>query len=184
MRIVSFVLAAPFLVLAACGGPETSQANNSQANISNDSRPADNAVGSNLEPRLSLGDASKVMHQRHEGMKEIGKNGKALNRELTGSSPNLGVVRAGALRIAALSRQASNWFPEGTGPDVGKTGAKPVIWQKPKDFALKLHNFQVAAAAFNAAASSSDVPKIKARFTDLEGTCKACHDTYRAEMHH
>lgn len=184
MRPLSFVFAAPFVLLAACGGPETSQANNSQANISNDSRTADNAVGSNLELRLSLGDAAKVMHERHEGMERIGKNGKAINRELTGSSPNLGVVRSGAHQIAGLSRLASNWFPAGTGPEAGKTGAKPVIWQKPQDFAVKLHNFQVAAAAFDAAASSSDVTRIKARFSDLEGTCKACHDTYRAEMHH
>lgn len=184
MRIVSFALAVPFVILAACGGPQTSEANNSQANISNDSRSADNAVGSNLELRLSLGDATKVMHERHDGMKEIGKNAKAVHRELTGSSPDAGMVRAGAQRIAALSRQASNWFPAGTGPETGKTGAKAVIWQKPQDFALKLHNFQLAAAAFNAAASSSDMPRIKARFNDLGGTCKACHDTYRAEMHH
>jgi cytochrome c556 len=184
MRRVSFGLAAPFALLAACGGPQTSQANNSQANISNDSRPADNAADSNLEARLSLGDAKKIMHDRHEGMEKIGKNGKALHRELTGSSPNLAVIRAGAAQIAALSRQASEWFPAGTGPELGKTGAKPAIWQHPQDFAVKLHNFQVAAGAFNAAAASNDVPRIKARFGDLEGTCKACHDSYRAEMHH
>jgi cytochrome c556 len=184
MRTVSSVLAAAFLLLSACGGPQTSEANNSQANISNDSRAADNATGSNLELRLSLGDATKVMHERHEGMKNIGQSGKAINRELTGSSADLAVVRAGALQIATLSKQASNWFPAGTGPEVAKTGAKPVIWEKPQDFAVKLHNFQVAAAAFNEAASSSDMARIKARFSDLEGTCKACHDTYRAEMHH
>lgn len=184
MRAVSFALAAPFVLLAGCGGSQTSEANNSQANIRNDSRSADNAVGSNLELRLSLGDATKVMKERHDGMKEIGRNGKAINRELTGSSPDLGVVRAGAQEIGTLSRKASDWFPAGTGPEVGKTGAKPAIWQNPQDFAVKLHNFQVAAAAFNAAASSSDVTRIKAGFSDLERTCKGCHDTYRAELPH
>lgn len=184
MRPVSFALAAAFVLLGACGGPETSQVNNSQANISNDSRPADNAVGSNLQARLSLGDATKIMHQRHEGMEMIGKNSKAINRELTGPSPDLGVIRAGAQQIAGLSQEASRWFPAGTGPEAGKTGAKPAIWENPQDFAVKLHNFQIAAAAFNAAVAGPDATRIKARFADLGGSCKACHDTYRAEMHH
>ena len=134
--------------------------------------------------RISGPQAAKVMHDRHEGMETIGKTGKAVNRELTGSSPNVAVIRAGAAEIAAKSRQASGWFPAGTGPEAGKTGAKPEIWQNPQDFAGKLHNFQAAAAAFNAASESGDLGAIKGRFNDLEGTCKACHDKYRAEMHH
>ena len=185
MRFALSVTAA-CLALTACGGPETSQANNSQANISNDSRTDENAVASNLQARISLGDAAKIMHARHEGMETIGKTGKAINRQLTGSSPNLAAVHAGAAQIADLSRQASRWFPAGTGPEVGKTGAKPEIWQPQNqaDFAAKLHNFQVAAAAFNAAAASGDLSLIKARFDSLEGTCKACHDKYRMDMHH
>ena len=134
--------------------------------------------------RVSGPQAAQIMHARHEGMESIGKNGKAINRELTSSAPNMAAVHAGAAVIADLSRKASGWFPEGTGPEVGKTGAKPEIWQNPQDFAAKLHNFQVAAAAFNAAAASGDVGVTNARFNDLEGACKACHDKYRAEMHH
>jgi cytochrome c556 len=185
MRI-AFVVTAACVALSACGGPETSQANNVQANISNESRTDQNAAASNLQARLSLGDAARIMHARHEGMETIGKTGKVINRQLTGSSPNLAAVHAGAAQIADLSRQASGWFPAGTGPEVGKTGAKPEIWQPQNraDFAAKLHNFQVAAAAFNAAAASTDLSLINARFHSLEGTCKACHDKYRTEMHH
>jgi cytochrome c556 len=67
---------------------------------------------------------------------------------------------------------------------VGKTGAKPDIWQNAQDFSTKLHNFQLAAASFNAAAAGPDAAAIKTRFTELGNTCKACHDKYRAEMHH
>jgi cytochrome c556 len=185
MRIAPLAFAS-FALLAACGGPETSQANNSQANISNDSRDANVAVASNVQMRVSLGDAAKVMHERHEGMETIGKSAKAIHRELDAASPNLPSVRASAAQIASLSRKASGWFPEGTGPDVGKTGAKPDIWlpQNKGDFAAKLHNFQVAAQAFNAAAAGNDSVATKARFADLNGTCKACHDKYRMDMHH
>jgi cytochrome c556 len=186
MRSISFALAASFIALAACGGPQTSQANNAQANISNDSRDADNAVGSNLQMRISLGDAKKVMHERHEGMETIGKTTKAINRELKSGSPNLSVVKAGAAQLADLSRKSSAWFPQGTGPEIGKTGAKPDIWapQNKADFAAKLRNFQGAAQAFNVAAMSGDASATKARFGDLGATCKACHDKYRMDMHH
>jgi cytochrome c556 len=125
-----------------------------------------------------------VMHDRHEGMETIGKANKAINRELHGSSPDLNVVRLSARQIDDLARKASGWFPAGTGPELGKTGARPEIWQNPKDFAAKLAAFQKSAAAFNAIAAGNDVGAIKAGFGNLAGTCKACHDKYRSEMHH
>jgi cytochrome c556 len=184
MRIAPFAIAACLAITGGCGGPETSQANNAQANISRDSRDV-NQAASNLEARLSLGDAAKIMHERHEGMETIGKNFKALHRELDGGSPDLGVVRASAATINQLAGKASGWFPEGTGPEVGKTGAKPEIWQPQNkaDFALKLRNFQIAAQRFSAA-TGNDPNAAKARFADLGGACKACHDKYRSEMHH
>ena len=125
-----------------------------------------------------------VMNVRHEGMEAIGKANKAIYRELQGSAPDLVVVRTSASQIARLSGQASGWFPQGSGPELGKTGAKPEIWQTPQDFAAKLRNFQAAAQTFNQAAAGNDAGAIKARFADLGGTCKACHDKYRADMHH
>ena len=128
--------------------------------------------------------AVQVMHDRHEGMENIGKAFKALHREFDASSPFVPTVRSSAAQIADLSKKASGWFPAGTGPDVGKTGAKPEIWQSPQDFAAKLSAFQKAAQVFNAAASGNDMAAAKARYADLGGTCKACHDKYRAEMRH
>ena len=125
-----------------------------------------------------------VMHDRHDGMEAIGKANKAINRELQGGSPDLTVVRLSAARIRELSHQASGWFPQGTGSELGKTGAKPEIWQDQKDFNIKLHNFQVASVQFSSAAADGDVNAIKARFADMGGACKACHDKYRTDMHH
>lgn len=128
--------------------------------------------------------ALAVMHARHEGMESIGKAAKTINRELHGDSPDLALVRLSAGQIAKLSRQASHWFTPGTGPELGKTGAKPEIWKDPKDFVGKLADFQRAAQTFNATAAGSDVGAIKARFGDMAGACKSCHDKYRTEMHH
>jgi len=133
--------------------------------------------------KLSGAQAARVMHERHEGMETIGKNFKALHREFDSASPFAPAVRTGAAEIADLSGKASGWFPAGTGPEVGKTGAKPEIWQNPQDFAAKLSAFQKAALAFHSAASGDDMNLAKARYADLGGTCKACHDKYRMEMH-
>lgn len=142
------------------------------------------ATGSTIAAPVSGAKAAAIMHARHEGMEAIGDANKALRRQLQGSSTDLAGVRASAAKIAGLARQSSGWFARGTGPDVGKTGAKPEIWQNPKDFAAKLGAFQHAALAFNAAAASGNVDAIHARYADLNGTCKACHDQYRSEMHH
>jgi len=184
MRFV--LLASACALLTACGGPQTSQANNSQANVSNTAHPdatANNMVLLAVKP-LPKAQALKVMHVRHEGMEAIGKANKALHRELVSSSPFMPTVRSTAGTIANLSVKASGWFPLGTGPDVAKTGAKPEIWQNQGDFLTKLHNFQAAAKAMNAAAAGEDVDAMKARFGAMNEACKACHDKYRSEMHH
>ena len=195
MRASSFAAAACVL-LAACGSADTSQANNAQANISDSSRTATHATASSAggpQPAADLNmaagpvsgaEAVRIMHERHEGMETIGKTAKTIKGQLDSGSPDLAVVRASAAKIADLSLKADNWFPAGTGPEVGKTGAKPEIWQNQQDFAAKLHNFQEAAKAFNAAAMSGEATAIKSKFGELGQSCKACHDKYRSEMHH
>jgi cytochrome c556 len=188
MRAGIFAVATSLACLAACGGPETSQANNAQANISNDATPQNTAEPSAVTPAsfapVHGADAHQIMHERHEGMEAIGKANKAIKRELDGGSPDLRLVRSNASKIEALSHKASGWFPAGTGPDVGKTGAKPEIWHNQQDFLAKLRDFQKAAQTFNSAAAGNDPNGIKTAFGDLGKACKACHDKYRTEMKH
>jgi cytochrome c556 len=182
------LLAVPIVLLAGCGGPETSQANNSAANISKTASPPATASASTLLSAdfspVTGDEAKRVMHERHEGMEAIGKASKALKRELEKESPDISVVRSNADRIAGLATKAAGWFRAGTGPDVGKTGAKPEIWQNEQDFLAKLTAFQGAATAFHGAAGGNDLGAIKGSFGDLGKACKACHDKYRSEMKH
>jgi cytochrome c556 len=185
MRAV--LLSLPFVLLAACGGPETSQANNAQANMSNAASPPATATASVTADAFSpvTGDEAKsVMHERHEGMEAIGKANKAIKRGLDATPADLATVRASAAKIADLSQKAAGWFHAGTGPDAGKTGAKPEIWQNSQDFTAKAADFQKAAQAFGAAAQGTDLAAIKSTWAELGNTCKACHDKYRAEMKH
>lgn len=133
---------------------------------------------------LSKDAALKVMHERHEGMEAIGKANKVLRRELTSDAPKVADVRGAANSLASLAGKSSHWFPAGTGPELGKTGAKPEIWQKPADFNAKLRDFQAAAKALQVAAGRSDPNGTKAAYASLGKTCQACHETYRMDMHH
>ncbi|HLO19773.1 MAG TPA: cytochrome c [Sphingomicrobium sp.] len=136
-----------------------------------------------LAAPLSKDRALVVMKERHDGMHMIADAAKAIHRAI-GDTPDVPTVTANAAKIVQASRAASKWFPAGTGPDVGKTRAKPEIWQNTEDFAAKMRNFQAAARALDAAARKNDVAAMNARFADLDDTCKACHDKYRAEEKH
>lgn len=133
---------------------------------------------------LSKEAALRIMHERHEGMEAIGKANKVLRRELTADAPNMANVRGAANATASLAGKSSRWFPQGTGPELGKTGAKAEIWQHQADFSAKLRDFQGAAKALQQAAAKADANAAKARYAELGKTCKACHDSYRTDMHH
>ena len=188
MRIALVTTALSLALLAGCGGPKDSQSNDAQANISADSRVASTATGTTLDTptgQAVTGDeARRVMKERHDSMEKIGKAMKAAGRELKSGSPNLDTVRQSAGTIADQSKNLGSLFPKGTGPDVGKTGAKAEIWANTQDFTAKVADFQKAAAAFNAAAGTNDLAAIKKSAADLGGTCKACHDKYRSEEKH
>jgi len=182
MRVAVLTALATVSLLGACRQPEN-QANNSAA--SNAARPASPANSADPQgATVNAQQAQKLFHERHEGMERIGKSNKAIRQALESGSPDLGVIRSSAATIADLAPKSSQWFPAGTGQDVlPKTRALRAIWQKPDDFAVKDRDFSEAAQALKAAADSGDVNAIKSRFADLGKTCKACHDTYRAEEH-
>jgi len=175
MRFVSYAAFA-LIALAACGGWKF------------ESRVQDKGAESSksmlmLAVPLGNAEALQVMKTRHDGMHAIADAQKAIHRAL-GPTPDLSTLRANSAKLVLLSRASSRWFPAGTGPDVGKTRAKPEIWQNAEDFAAKLHSFQAASQAFDQAARGNDVALMNSRFADLNGTCKACHDKYRAEEQH
>jgi cytochrome c556 len=141
------------------------------------------AAAGALAAPLSKQAALKIMHERHEGMEAVGKANKVLRREITADAPNRAALRKAAGTMASLAGKSSKWFPQGTGPEMGKTGAKPEIWQKPEDFNAKVRDFQAASKALHQAAAKGDFGAVKASYASLGKTCKACHDPYRAEMH-
>ena len=162
-------------LLAACQQPAEQSAQQAPENQTR----AGTLVGNAAPPTREA--ALKLMHDRHENMEDIGDATKLVGRELKKDQPDVTAIQGAAAKIATLAPQVPAWFPAGTGPDIGKTHAKPAIWEKPEDFASKARDFEAAAKTFDAAAKSGDVAAIRSSFADLGKTCKACHDPYRAK---
>jgi len=180
MRAGLLSVVAAAALIAGCQQQAAEPANEAAANAAAPAEAAAEKTNAVLGPAISGEQAKTLMHDRHEGMEDIGDAFKAVNRELKGDSPDLAAIREAAAGIAAGAGKSSGWFPPGTGPDVGKTRAKAEIWQKPEDFAAKDKVFEQAAIAFKAAADAGDLNAIKAQAGELGKACKACHDPYRA----
>jgi cytochrome c556 len=67
------------------------------------------------------------------------------------------------------------------GSEKGTTRARPEIWDNMDDFAAKLDDLREAADALEEAAESGDREAIASAVRDTGGTCKACHDEYKAK---
>lgn len=184
MRLILTLVAVGLLAACKAQQPAANQAQPANVAIAENAKIAAADPAAPLGAAVSGEQAKAVMHERHDGMEKIGKATKAIGRELKASSPDLAAIREAAKTLTSLASKSPGWFPPGTGPDVGKTGAKPEIWQSPADVATKSRDFAGAAQRFNTAAQSGDLTAIKGSFADLGKTCKACHDKYRKERHH
>ena len=88
---------------------------------------------------------------------------------------DLGIHARGLAELAPLTMHL---FPEGSGD--GRTKARAAIWEEPDAFAEKRRDFIDAAGAL-AEIDPADRGAFMGAFRELGGTCKACHDDYKAD---
>lgn len=84
-----------------------------------------------------------------------------------------------AQAMADISKVIPTVFPEGSGE--GKTEALAKIWEDKAGFKKAVNAFTSAADGVAAAAATGDMAAAGAAFRKLGGSCKGCHDEYRAE---
>lgn len=80
---------------------------------------------------------------------------------------------------AVTSLDLMRGFPDGS--HTGKTRAKPEIWENKADFESKFEDLRSAASALQETAALGDRDAIVEKFKATGGTCKACHDDYKAK---
>jgi cytochrome c556 len=192
MRWIGVAAVGSALLLSGCGDWKSGQANSAQGNISNESRVPETANSSAVTQNNNMmllaaapprEQALKIMHDRHEAMEALGKAMKNLHRELESGKPDINVVRAQTGTMATTAAKIPGMFPAGTGPDVGKTRAKPEIWAKKDLFIQRSKEFLAAARAIDGAARAGDLNKVMALHENVDKACKACHDPFRAPQH-
>lgn len=136
------------------------------------------ACGEKIETDPAI---AKVMDERHEGFETIGEAFKTINDTLkAGGSLNEELVQAAQV-INAHAQQVEAWFPAGSGPEAGKTRARPEIWQQPQLFASKVQAFETEAQKLEQLAEAGDAAGFAEQVKALGGSCKGCHDNFRLE---
>ena len=81
--------------------------------------------------------------------------------------------------MAEVAKLVPGLFPDGS--DDGKTNALPAIWSQPDEFQEYLDDFLVAAEEMGKVADSNDMRAIGGAMKALGGSCKGCHDKYKAD---
>ena len=70
------------------------------------------------------------------------------------------------------------WAGFGAGTEGGK--AQPAIWKEQAKFKDHSDKFEAEAGKLAAATKTGDLAAVKAAFGNAAGSCKACHDAFRA----
>lgn len=118
---------------------------------------------------------------RQANFKQMGKGMKAISDQIKSPAPDIAAIRGGAAAIDLAAGKVDGYFPQGSGPQAGlKTSALPAIWDKNAEFKADAVKLVKAAAAMRAAADSGSVDAVKAQFAAVGGTCKECHQNFRA----
>ncbi|MGQ8363990.1 c-type cytochrome [Glaciecola sp. 1036] len=90
-------------------------------------------------------------------------------------------METNAKRIAQLGMMMEDYFaPDTSGFDVD-TEALDAIWENSADFNQKAMDMVEAAQALEKVAASKDEDNYRKAIGAVGGTCKACHDAYKAD---
>lgn len=81
--------------------------------------------------------------------------------------------------MLAMARISPFIFPEGS--DTPKSDALDEVWDEPEAFDEAMDEFIAAAENMVAAVDTGDSAKIGKAMRSLGGTCKGCHDDFKAE---
>jgi cytochrome c556 len=122
----------------------------------------------------------EAVHYRKAAFTTLVWNWMPLVNMVRGKTPyDKAAFEKRANRVAFISTTLLEGFVPNSA--IGKSEAKPEIWTNWSDFQAKAKALEVESAALANLAKTGDFEKIKAQFGKVGGTCKACHDLYKAD---
>jgi cytochrome c556 len=130
-------------------------------------------------------DPAATIAARRDLMKNQGKQMGIINDFVQNHKGSAADVAAAAKNLEASAAKIPELFPKGTSLDdfPGKTGAKPVIWEKWDDFKKAAAYLGSEAKDLAEAAEGGDAAKIAEHFGEVgKDGCGACHTTFRQKL--
>lgn len=125
--------------------------------------------------------AADTIKARQAGMKAVGAGFKGLRDQFKGT-PNPAEVKKHAAAVSLHASKVSGWFGPGTATAAGiKTAALPTIWTQNAQFRKAAAEFDVQAKKMMALANAGDMAGVEKQIQPLGGTCKGCHDNFKAK---
>jgi cytochrome c556 len=126
--------------------------------------------------------AAGAISTRQDAMKAQGGAMRALTPIVRGEQPwNQQAAVQAATTIHNTAAVIPSVFPQGSGPEAGKTDALPAIWQNWSDFQAKAKNLETESAKLLQLAQSGDEAGFKAQFPAVGRACGGCHENYRVK---
>ncbi|MGE5301921.1 MAG: c-type cytochrome [Alphaproteobacteria bacterium] len=120
-----------------------------------------------------------VIEKRQKLMKSNSADAKAIKAAV--EKKDYATVEAKAKDIMGNADKIVAAFPKGS--TVGKTKAKPEIWQKSDVFSKDAKNLAKAASELLDAAKAGDDAAVTAKVKTLGDACGSCHKAFRAEKY-
>jgi cytochrome c556 len=119
------------------------------------------------------------VEKRQKAMKGNSEAAKAIKS--AAESKDYATVELKAKDIMGTAEKIPSLFPKGS--DVGKTKAKPEIWEKPADFSKAAKNLAKASGELADAAKAGDDAAVTAKTKAVADACASCHKNFRAEKY-
>ena len=137
-------------------------------------------LGAVADAQTNIGD---VIAKRQESMKANGAAMKTLTPIVRGDAPwDQAAATKAAMALADTGKALPQAFPQGSGPDAGKTAALPVIWQQWSDFQAKSKALADEGSKLTTLAQANDQAGFKVQFANVGKACGGCHETYRQKQ--
>jgi cytochrome c556 len=119
---------------------------------------------------------------RQEAMKAQGGAMRTLTPIVRGEQPwNQQAAVQAATTLNNTAKAIPTVFPQGSGPEAGKTDALPAIWQNWADFQAKAKALETESAKLLQLAQAGDEAGFKAQFPAVGRSCGGCHENYRVK---
>jgi cytochrome c556 len=119
------------------------------------------------------------IEKRQKAMKGNSADVKAIKGAV--ESKDYATIETKAKDIMGTADKIPSLFPKGS--NLGKTKAKPEIWEKSDEFAKNAKNLSKAAGELASAAKSQDDAAVGTKFKALGETCNSCHKEFRADKY-